>query len=51
MATARRDGDPSLRDALSSVDIQQIDAPKATAEARLAVEIRNALIFDFTGGD
>ena len=44
------DGQPSLRDALSSVDIQQIPAPKATAEERLAVEIRNALIFDFTGG-
>jgi LPS-assembly lipoprotein len=44
------DGQPSLRDALSSVDIQQIAAPKATAEERLAVEIRNALIFDFTGG-
>jgi len=44
------DGNPSLRDALSSVDIQQIQAPKATAEERLAVEIRNALIFDFTGG-
>jgi LPS-assembly lipoprotein len=44
------DGSPSLRDALSSVDIQQIAAPKATAEERLAVEIRNALIFDFTGG-
>ena len=44
------DGSPSLRDALSSVDILQIDAPKATDEERLAVEIRNALIFDFTGG-
>jgi len=44
------DGSPSLRDALSSVDIQQIPAPKATPEERLAVEIRNALIFDFTGG-
>ena len=44
------DGNPSLRDALSSVDIQQIAAPKATDEERLAVEIRNALIFDFTGG-
>ena len=44
------DGNPSLRDALSSVDIQQIAAPKATSEERLAVEIRNALIFDFTGG-
>jgi LPS-assembly lipoprotein len=44
------DGSPSLRDALSSVDIQQISAPKASTEERLAVEIRNALIFYFTGG-
>ncbi len=44
------DGNPTLRDALSAVDIQQIAAPKATDEERLAVEIRNALIFDFTGG-
>ena len=44
------DGNPTLRDALSSVDVQQIAAPKATDEERLAVEIRNALIFDFTGG-
>ena len=28
----------------------QIEAPKGTDEARLAVEIRNALLFDFTGG-
>jgi LPS-assembly lipoprotein len=44
------DGSPSLRDALSAIDIDQIPAPRATDEARLAVEIRNALIFDFTGG-
>ncbi len=44
------DGNPTLRDALSSVDILQIAAPKATEEERLAVEIRNALIYDFTGG-
>jgi LPS-assembly lipoprotein len=44
-------GNPTLRDSLSAVDILQIDAPKASDEARLAVEIRNALIFDFTGGE
>jgi LPS-assembly lipoprotein len=44
------DGSPTLRDSLSAVEILQIEAPKATDEARLAVEIRNALIFDFTGG-
>jgi LPS-assembly lipoprotein len=43
-------GAPILREQLSSVEILQIAAPKATDEERLAVEIRNALIFDFTGG-
>ncbi len=50
MATVRCDGSPTLRDSLSAVEILEIAAPKATDEARLAVEIRNALIFDFTGG-
>jgi LPS-assembly lipoprotein len=44
-------GGPVLRDQLSAVDILQIDAPKGTDESRLAVEIRNALLFDFTGGE
>ena len=43
-------GGPILRDQLSAVDVVQIDAPKGTDEARLAVEIRNALLYDFTGG-
>jgi LPS-assembly lipoprotein len=43
-------GGPVLRDQLSAVDILQIEAPKGSDESRLAVEIRNALLFDFTGG-
>jgi LPS-assembly lipoprotein len=43
-------GGPVLRDQLSAVDVLQIEAPKATDESRLAVEIRNALLFDLTGG-
>jgi LPS-assembly lipoprotein len=43
-------GGPVLRDQLSAVDVLQIDAPKGSDEARLAVEIRNALLFDLTGG-
>jgi LPS-assembly lipoprotein len=43
-------GGPVLRDQLSAVDIIQIEAPKGSDEARLAVEIRNALLFDFSGG-
>lgn len=44
------DGGPSLRGSLGAIDIKQITAPKGSDEARLAVEIRNALIYDFTGG-
>jgi LPS-assembly lipoprotein len=44
------DGGPGLRTALAAVDVKQIDAPKGTDESRLAVEIRNALLFDLTGG-
>jgi len=43
-------GGQILRDQLSAVDVLQIDAPKGTDEARIAVEIRNALLYDFTGG-
>jgi LPS-assembly lipoprotein len=44
------DGGPGLRADLSAVDVKQIDALKGTDEARLAVEIRNALLFGLTGG-
>ncbi len=40
----------NVRDALSGVDVAQIDAPAATDESRLAVQIRNDLLFGFTGG-
>jgi LPS-assembly lipoprotein len=43
-------GGPVLREQLSAVDVLQIDAPKGSDESRLAVEIRNALLFDMTGG-
>jgi LPS-assembly lipoprotein len=42
---------PMLREQLSAVDVEQIQAPKGTDESRLAVEVRNALLFDFTGGE
>src|SRR5947209_5005734 len=44
-------GTPLLREQLSAVDILQIEAPKGSDEARLAVEIRNSLLFQFTGGE
>jgi len=43
-------GRPAVRDALSAIDIQQIDAAANTSEAPLAVQIRNDLLFNFTGG-
>jgi LPS-assembly lipoprotein len=43
-------GGAALRDRLSNVEVAQIDVPNGTPEARLAVEIRNALLFDMTGG-
>jgi LPS-assembly lipoprotein len=44
------DGGASLRNALAAIDVKQIAALKGSDEARLAVEIRNALLFDLTGG-
>ncbi len=43
-------GGPGLTEILSAVDVAQIDAPKGSSESRLAVELRNALLFEFTGG-
>ena len=41
---------PGLRAGLSQIDVAQIVAAKGSDEARLAVEIRNALLFSLTGG-
>jgi LPS-assembly lipoprotein len=43
-------GRPSMRDRLSGVDVVPIDAPNGRPEARIGVEVRNALLFDTTGG-
>jgi len=48
--TSTETGRPAVRDALSAIDIQQIDAAANTSEAPLAVQIRNDLLFNFTGG-
>jgi LPS-assembly lipoprotein len=40
----------SVRTALSSVQVDEIDVPNGTPEARIGVEVRNALIFGLTGG-
>ncbi len=44
------DGGPSIVSQLSAVEVQPIDAANGTPEARLGVEVRNALIYDLTGG-
>lgn len=41
---------PPIRTALASVEVDEIEAPNGTPEARLGVEVRNALIFGLTGG-
>lgn len=42
-------GEPALRDKLSAVDVTDISTAAVT-DARLGVELRNGLIFSFTGG-
>jgi LPS-assembly lipoprotein len=44
------DGGTSLRSALAAIDVKQIAALKGSDESRLAVEVRNALVYDLTGG-
>ncbi len=41
---------PSVRMALSSIDVAEIEAENGTPEARLGVEVRNALLFGLNGG-
>jgi LPS-assembly lipoprotein len=41
---------PNVRDAFATVDVDQIAAPNGTPEARIAVEVRNNVIFELTGG-
>jgi LPS-assembly lipoprotein len=43
-------GEPAIGTALARVDVSQIPAPSGTSEARVAVEVRNQLLFDITGG-
>jgi LPS-assembly lipoprotein len=41
---------PAIAPALAGVDVTQIAAPNGSPEARVAVELRNQLLFDLTGG-
>lgn len=49
MYAAHSDGTPALRDKLMTVELPPIDKPNASQEARLGVEIRNALAFKLYG--
>ena len=42
-------GEPALREKLSAVDVSDITTSQV-ADARLGVELRNGLLFSFTGG-
>jgi LPS-assembly lipoprotein len=48
--TAIGPGGAGVSDALRGIDVAQIPAPAASDEERLAVQIRNDLLFAFTGG-
>ena len=41
---------PNVRDAFATVEVDQIPAPNGTPEARIAVEVRNNVIWELTGG-
>jgi LPS-assembly lipoprotein len=42
-------GGPSIKAALGAVDVAQIPAASGTPEARIAVDVRNALLFGLNG--
>jgi LPS-assembly lipoprotein len=43
-------GSPAIGDRLSSVEVAPIDVPNGTRLSRVGVEVRNALMYDLTGG-
>ncbi len=49
MYAERADGTPALREKLMGVELPPIDKPNASRDARLGVEIRNALAFKLYG--
>jgi LPS-assembly lipoprotein len=49
MYAAHTDGTPGLREKLMSVDLPPVDKPNGSRDARLGVEIRNALAFKLYG--
>jgi LPS-assembly lipoprotein len=49
MYAERSDGTPGLRDKLMGVDLPPVDKPNGSRDARIGVEIRNALAFKLYG--
>src|SRR5471032_2101048 len=49
MYAEHSDGSPALREKLMGVEVPPVDKPNASREARLGVEIRNALAFKLYG--
>src|SRR3954467_5310130 len=49
MYAERTDGTPGLREKLMGVEIPPVDKPNASCDARIGVEIRNALAFKLYG--
>src|SRR6266404_776604 len=49
MYAERADGAPGLREKLMGVEVPPVDKPNASREARVQVEIRNALAFKLYG--
>jgi LPS-assembly lipoprotein len=49
MYAAHSDGTPALRDKLAGVEVPPLNLPNASREARLGVDIRNALAFKLYG--
>jgi LPS-assembly lipoprotein len=49
MYAEHKDGTPGLREKLMGVEVPPVDKPNASREARIQVEIRNALAFKLYG--
>src|SRR5437016_14648801 len=49
MYAERSDGTPGLREKLMGVELPPVEKPNASREARIGVEIRNALAFKLYG--
>src|SRR5215213_7698021 len=49
MYAEHKDGTPGLREKLMGVEVPPVDKPNASREARVQVEIRNALAFKLYG--